>query len=888
MEYIFRCKLMGIYLRGGFMKKTKSIRGRITTATIISVLLGMIFILITIYISISRLQSKTAKTSMAELARDCASVTSGMFDSSFAFLGGLSGAIDIQAGTSQADRIALQQTIQKSFTTYGQSEGTAILMEPNAFDGKDASFVNSRYGTKTGRISYYYYKNEKGLTEYVSTVDVDEVEFSADYYKMPLNQKKNVYTDPYIFRVGDKDVYMTTASMPLIKNGKAYGVITVDILLDNLYKKFSEEDIFETGYLVLSDEEGTVVYSPNYEDIGKKTSEVGLDYARPTGYEPEYAEVTSHINGKKSLAVTVPVSFNLFEEKYYISAVAPLSEINSGSNTITLIIFVICLISLVIIVAVSFVNIGRITKPIRMLSDVSKKIAEGDFNFKMPDTDEDEIGELASNIEYAVESINNLIKDLDEMSRMHGEKGEIDNFVEVGKYKGAYGVVAQNVNEMVVGHIETNRLAIACLQELSNGDFDAPMEKLPGKKVFINNAIEQMRTNLKSVSGQMNRLVSEAINGNLSIRANDEEFNGDWAQIMSGLNELLHSITTPIAEFSQVLKHMSEGDLGVRVNGDFKGDLAILKDAMNKTLEEVSAYIADISYILEELADGNLDLDVKRDYIGDFGGIKIAMVSIIGHLNDIIGNIHMATELTTTGARSISESSYSLAQGAIQQESSITQLTATVKTIADKTQENAKNAEEADGLSSRSRENAMVGNEEMKQMLVSIEGIRQASTNIEHIIKTIEDIAFQTNLLALNAAVEAARAGANGKGFAVVAEEVRSLAIRSQDAVRETTSLISDSINRVEEGTKIANLTAESLETIVSDVNQVSSIISKIVSSSEEQAKSILQVTDGLTQISHVVQNNSSTSQESAAAAEELSSQSDALSTMVSAFKLKK
>ncbi len=870
------------------MNRKRSIRGRITTATILSVLIGMIFILITIYISISRLQNNTAKTSMAEIAKECASETSGMFDSSFAFLSGLSGTIDMQAGSSQADRVALQKSIEQSFTNYGNSEGTAILMEPNAFDGKDADFINSQYGTKTGRISYYYYKDENGKTAYVPTVDKDEVEFSADYYTLPLNQKKNIYTDPYLFNVDGKDVYMTTASMPLVKNDKSYGVITVDILLEGLYEEFSNQDIYDTGYVVLSNSQGTIIYSPIYDDIGKNASEVGLDYARPTDNEPVYTEVSSHINDKNSLAVTVPVNFDLFEEQYYISAVAPFSEINSVSNSITLMILLICLASLLLIIIVSYINIGRITKPIRKLSDISKKFAEGDFDFQMPQTDNDEIGELANNMGYAVESINNLIRDLDEMSILHGEKGEIDSFVEVDNYKGAFGVVAQNVNEMVSGHIETNRLAIACLQELSNGDFDAPMEKLPGKKVFINNAIEEMRVNLKSVGGQMNRLLNEALNGNLSVRANDEEFNGDWAQIISGLNELLYSITTPIAEFSQVLKSMSEGNLGVRVNGDFKGDLAVLKDALNKTLEEISSYVTDISYVLEEIANGNLNLDVNREYIGDFGGIKIAMLSIIGHLNDIIGNIHTATEQTTDGARSISNSSVSLASGAMQQEGAVTQLTDTVKSIAEKTQQNAKNAEEADVLSTRSRENAMAGNDEMKRMLVSIEGIKEASNNIEQIIKTIEDIAFQTNLLALNAAVEAARAGANGKGFAVVAEEVRSLAIRSQDAVRETTSLISDSINRVEEGTEIAELTAKSLETIVEDVNQVSSIISEIVNSSEEQAKSILQVTEGLSQISQVVQSNSATSQESAAAAEELSSQSDTLSSMVSAFMLRK
>ncbi len=348
------------------------------------------------------------------------------------------------------------------------------------------------------------------------------------------------------------------------------------------------------------------------------------------------------------------------------------------------------------------------------------------------------------------------------------------------------------------------------------------------------------------------------------------------------------SLTSPIVEIEGAVKEMAKGNMHTSVTYESNDELGGLAENLRFLLKTLSGYIEHISQRLGSLAEGDLSVEMDMDYLGDFQSLKHSCGKIIESLNDAMSQLHQASDQVAEGSEQVSSGAQALSQGATEQASSVEELVATLSELSDKVNKTAHNARDVNDLMGLTVGEIDNSNKMMESMMTAMTRINECSSEIEKIIKTIEDIAFQTNILALNAAVEAARAGEAGKGFAVVADEVRSLASKSQEAAKDTTALISNSLTAVSEGNQIASDTQESLLKVVSSAQKISENMAAITEASDMQAEGIQQVTQGIDQISSVIQTNSATAQESAAASEELYSQSSLLKSLVGRFRLKK
>lgn len=315
--------------------------------------------------------------------------------------------------------------------------------------------------------------------------------------------------------------------------------------------------------------------------------------------------------------------------------------------------------------------------------------------------------------------------------------------------------------------------------------------------------------------------------------------------------------------------------------GETKNEIALLGRAFFSMAEGVKGQ----SDVMSQIADGDYSMTVPVRSEADI--MNKAINNMLDNTNTVMGEIQASSEQVATGSKQIAAGAQSLAQGSTEQASAIEELSASINDIAEQTAHNAHIAREASELSDQIKGSAETGNQQMGQMMQAVRDINEASSQIEKIIKVIDDIAFQTNILALNAAVEAARAGQYGKGFAVVAEEVGNLAAKSAQAAKETGGLIENSVEKANFGLNIATETASSLGEIVEGIKQAAEIVTKIANSSDEQAAAISQINTGIDQVAQVVQQNSATAEESAAASQEMSGQSDMLTQLISQFKLK-
>ncbi|MBE7369840.1 methyl-accepting chemotaxis protein [Ramlibacter pallidus] len=289
--------------------------------------------------------------------------------------------------------------------------------------------------------------------------------------------------------------------------------------------------------------------------------------------------------------------------------------------------------------------------------------------------------------------------------------------------------------------------------------------------------------------------------------------------------------------------------------------------------------------VASNIARGDLAADVEVRH-GDTSSLLWEMKQMRDSLRTVVSEVVGGAGSVADASGQIAQGNRELSQRTEMQASTLEETASSMEEFASTVLQNADNARQASELAVGASGVARKGGEVVGEVVRTMSGISESSRKISDIIGVIDGIAFQTNILALNAAVEAARAGEQGRGFAVVAAEVRNLAQRSAAAAKEIKGLIGDSVEKVDQGTRLVDAAGQTMEEIVTSVKRVSDLVSEIAAASQEQSNGIGQVNSAVTQMDQVVQQNASLVEEATAATESMKEQASSLLKAVSRFQL--
>jgi len=360
-----------------------------------------------------------------------------------------------------------------------------------------------------------------------------------------------------------------------------------------------------------------------------------------------------------------------------------------------------------------------------------------------------------------------------------------------------------------------------------------------------------------------------------------QTFDAMLAQLRS-LSEMAQDGTILAHDTSSALQsNVMYGNLGALLVTIVLG--LLIARSLSRAISGGVGYAASLA---SKVAQGDLSSRINPNTNDEIGTLLHSLRDMQASLAQVVARVRQGSESVSTASAEIAQGNHDLSARTESQASSLEETAASMEELSSTVRQNADNARQANQLAQSASTVAVKGGEVVAQVVDTMKGINDSARKIHDIISVIDGIAFQTNILALNAAVEAARAGEQGRGFAVVASEVRSLAGRSAEAAKEIKNLISDSVQRVEQGSALVDHAGATMTEVVASIRRVTDIMGEISAASSEQSQGVSQVGEAVTQMDQATQQNAALVEEMAAAASSLKSQAQELVQAVAVFKL--
>ncbi len=493
-----------------------------------------------------------------------------------------------------------------------------------------------------------------------------------------------------------------------------------------------------------------------------------------------------------------------------------------------------------IVLALSWLIGNRIAAPLKQATAVAEGIARGKLDSHIGPQPHDETGRLLDAMSGMQQQLHAVITGQREMARRH-DGGELSYRIDASAFPGEYGLMVQETNALVGGHVQTLHDVLDVVQQYAVGDLSRDVARYPGEKAAMTTTVDTVKANLGRINAEIKQLASAAAAGDFSRRGDAQRFDHDFRLMLENLNAMMAVSDDNLGKLSQLLSAIAEGDLTARMHGDYQGVFARMRDDANTT---------------------------------------------VAQLTQIVGQIQASASSITLAAGEIASGNSDLSRRTEQQAANLEETAASMEELTSTVRQNAEHARQANQLAIGAQGVASQGGSVVGQVVNTMSAIEASSKKIAEIISVIDGIAFQTNILALNAAVEAARAGEQGRGFAVVASEVRTLAQRSAAAAKEIKGLIDDSVGKVAEGSSLVHQAGSTMGEIVASVQRVTDIMAEISAASQEQSAGIEQVNQTVVQMDETTQQNAALVEEATAAARAMEDQAAQLADAVAIFRL--
>jgi methyl-accepting chemotaxis protein len=694
----------------------------------------------------------------------------------------------------------------------------------------EISALDPSWNKKHGRKRYTLYRKSNKFIETFEVIDTTNRDLRGEYYRLKRNPVIEM-SEPYVsedYEEGFSNTHwITSPSVPLMKNGKFAGLLGSDFPVD-IYVNMAtiDDDTYKKGYSFLSSNTGSLVA---HSDL--KTTEQSLIDSL-SFFPNQQFDIKSSI--KKGLATTFEVKDDVLGETVYVSiapitptgsgkpwavgVVVPKSELLApyqGSIYLTILLGIGGLIILsLIILKVSY----TISKPIEETSKILRTISEGDITVQKIQTNSTgEIGEMTISVNLLLDELNKKA----ELSSQIG-KGNLKTEFKINKTEDALGI-----------------------------------------------SLLEMRDNLKSVLDETEHVLEDASqNGNLSSRINAEDKIGAWRDLSTAINGLIESFSDPIIILNKIIDNLAKGDLTLRYTEHSVGDIKIMAENLNVALD-------NLSELLRQIADSS---DVIEESTKDALIFGSKMSSSTKEIVEEVSHISLGAKNQVLKV----EESSKILEGILK---SANEMEVRANKINDSAKGGVQNGEKGLEVINDVLESMEQISNISSSTTNSMQTLTERSVEIEKILSVITDISSQSNLLALNAAIEAAQAGEAGRGFAIVAEEVRKLAEDSKKSAkeierlitavkedtREASKVITEMNQRVKKGEEKAMVASDTFHAILKASAESFDLSEDILNAAKLQIKNVSEVVSITETIVVIAEQTASGTEEVTNAAMEIS-----------------